>query len=251
MSTVRSGFSENDASPLYARVTNTIRDQLRAEVWKPGEQLPTEPEFCELFGVSSITIRRALATLEDEGLLVRRQGRGTFAAERHNLVFKPYRLSSLTNDLEQRGWSSTSRIVRQELVKAPAEIGRLLGLAEDADAIIISRIRLADGEPLAVQNAWLPAELFPGLVGVDSLGKESLYAVLARQYSTFPHHANETLHASVSDPEESAALSIEDGDPIFRVRRVTSDASSRVIEIVESVIRGDRYSIVMDLQTDA
>ena len=251
MSTTGSNSAGKTASPLYERVTNILRDELMAGVWKPGEQLPTESDLCERFGVSSITVRRALGSLEGERLLIRRQGRGTFAAERHNLVVKPYRLSSLTNDLEQRGWSSTSRIIRQERTRPPIEIARLLGLGDGADVVVISRIRLADGEPIAIQTAWLPADLFSGLADHDSLNKESLYAVLARQYSTLPARAQETLHASTSDAAESAALSINEGDPIFRVERVTIDESHHIIEVVESAIRGDRYTIAMDLQTDA
>jgi GntR family transcriptional regulator len=250
MSTAKSSLAKQNAAPLYAQVTNALRHQLKAETWKPGAQLPTEPALGDRFGVSSITIRRALATLEDEGLLVRRQGRGTFAAERHELVVKPYRLSSLTDDFEQRGWSSTSRMVRHELILPTAEIANLLGIGEEAEVVLISRIRLADGEPLAIQTAWLPSDLFPGLAAVETLDKESLYAVLARRYSTAPTRAHETLQASTSDEAESTALAICEGDPIFRVQRVTREKSERVIEVVQSAIRGDRYTLAIDLQTD-
>lgn len=232
--------------PLYNQTAEALRARISQNAWKQGERLPSEAQLCAEFGVSSITMRRAVATLVAEGLLVRLQGKGTFVATDHGIVHGPPHLTSFTQDMQLRGWRSTARVLDLRTERALARVGPKLGLMPGAPVHVVSRVRLADETPVAVQTAYVPALLFPGLE-VHDFGRESLYEVLQREYGVKPAGATEVYRASTVVAEEAALLEVEPNSPAFRVERLTSDSTGRRIELVESVIRGDRYTLVVRL----
>jgi GntR family transcriptional regulator len=234
------------AGPLYRQTAEALRSRIAQSFWKQGDRLPAESQLCEEFGVSSITMRRAIATLVAEGLLVRLQGKGTFVASELAIVQGPPQLTSFTQDLSQRGWQSSARLLAIRTERAPAEVATKLGLGGGALVTTISRVRLANRQPVAIQTAHVPALLFPGLDRRD-FASESLYTVLRRDYGIRPASATETYHASRLLSGEAELLEAEVGSAAFRVERLTNDSSNRRIELVESVIRGDRYTVVLRL----
>lgn len=215
-------------------------------VWKQGERLPSESRLCEEFGVSSITMRRAVATLVAEGLLVRLQGKGTFVSSDHAIVRGPPELTSFSQDMEARGWRGSARVLARRTERASARVATKLGLLSGAPVSIISRVRLADGVPVAIQTAHLPTLFFPGLERYD-FSRESLYEVFEQVYGVKPAHATGVYHAGNVGVAEAAPLEVEAGSPAFRVERVASDSSGRLIELVDSVIRGDRWTLIIRL----
>lgn len=233
--------------PLYAQITDALRSRLTAGTWMPGDQLPSEQVLCDEFGVSSITMRRAMATLVAEGKLVRKQGRGTFVADPHRLVLGPPHLSSFSADLAKRGWSSSARVVRLETL-TNADTASRLGLKPTAALTVLQRVRLADEVPIAIQTAWLPAHLFPGIEQVQTFDHESLYAVMRRDHGITPADAVETFTASHVGSDEGQLLDVPANTPAFHVERLTTDNLGRSIELVESIIRGDRYTLVFNLR---
>ncbi len=237
---------QRTSGPLYAQTADALRARIAQKVWKQGDRLPSESELCREFGVSSITVRRAIGMLVAEGLLIRMQGKGTFASGDHTLILGPPQLTSFTQDIEQRGWRSSARVVSVSFVPASAVVATKLGITESAPAIVIKRVRLADGAPVAIQAAHLPSLFLPGLERYD-FSRESLYRVLERSYEVKPANAAETYRASTVGEEEAELLEVPVGSPAFRVERVTSDATGRRIEFVESVIRGDRYTLALRL----
>ena len=234
------------AGTLYSQTAEVLRSRIAQTVWKQGERLPSESQLCEEFGVSSITVRRAVATLVAEGLLVRLQGKGTFVSSDHAIVQGPPELTSFTQDMEARGWRGSARVLALRTERASARVATKLGLSSGAPVSIIRRVRLADGLPVAIQTAHLPALLFPGLEKYD-FSRESLYGVFERVYGVKPAHAAEIYHASKVSPAEADPLEVEVDSPAFRVERVASDSTGRRIELVDSVIRGDRWTLVLRL----
>jgi GntR family transcriptional regulator len=232
-------------APLYAQTAKALRTRVGTE-WRVGDRIPAEPRLCEEFGVSSITMRRAVATLVAEGLLVRLQGRGTFVAADRSIVQGPPRLTSFTQDMQSRGWTSAARVIGVRTGRVPADVCLQLGVGESSVVTAIERVRLADGEPVALQVAYLPAINFPGLEGYD-FGRESLYEVLNQHYNVQPAAATETYRASTAGPEEAKQLEVPAGSAVFRAERVTVDGTGHKIEYVRSVIRGDRYSLQLRL----
>ena len=231
---------------LYSQTAEILRSRIAQSVWKQGDRLPSENELCQEFGVSSITMRRAVATLVAEGLLVRLQGKGTFVSSDHAVIQGPPELTSFSQDMRARGWGATARVVALRTERASDRIATKLGLLSGALVSVISRVRLANGLPVAIQTAHVPALLFPGLDKHD-FSRESLYEVFERDYGVKPAHATDLYNASLITAAEAAQLEVEPGAPAFRVERMTSDSTGRRIELVDSVIRGDRWTLVLRL----
>src|ERR1700716_648581 len=116
------------AGPLYSQTADALRVRITQGMWRQGDRVPSEVQLCEEFGVSSITMRRAVATLVTEGLLVRIQGKGTYVASDHAVVQGPPRLTSFTHDMQLRGWRSTARLLTMETLRAPVPIAHRLGM---------------------------------------------------------------------------------------------------------------------------
>ncbi|MEK7860657.1 MAG: GntR family transcriptional regulator [Chloroflexota bacterium] len=232
--------------PLHARTADALRMRIVQGIWRPGDRLPSQEELCDEFGVSSITMRRSVGSLVAEGLLVRLQGKGTFVSADHDIVQGPPQLTSFTQDMKIRGWRSTARTLEADVRRASPDTATKLGLPPNALVAVIRRVRSADDEPLAIQVAHLPATLFPGLE-FHVFDKQSLYQVLERVYGVRPATASERYNASRLSVAESRLLDVAAGSPAFRVERVTSDSAGRRIELVQSVIRGDRYTLAIQL----
>lgn len=213
---------------------------------KVGNRLPAEPELCREFGVSSITMRRAIAMLAAEGLVVRLQGKGTFVSSGHAIVHGPPQMTSFTQDMELRGWRSSTRLVRFDTVPADQKISARLGLPDESKVFALTRVRLADDQPIAVQTAYLPVRLVPRLDAFD-LSAGSLYDVLEKEYGMRPVQASESWEASAVSRAEARLLAVPPKSPAFRVERLTADSSGQRIELVQSVIRGDKYTLILQL----
>jgi GntR family transcriptional regulator len=234
------------AGPLYTQTADALRTRITRGVWRQGDRVPSEVQLCEEFGVSSITMRRAVATLVNEGLLVRIQGKGTYVASDHAVVQGPPRLTSFTRDMQLRGWRSTARLIGIDTMRAPSPIAHRLGMPEGALLAAIRRVRLADDHPVALQTAYLPALLFPGVERFD-FAVESLYEVMQREYGVKPAVATETYRAAKVTAEEARLLDVEQDSAALRAERLTSDSTGRRVEYVESVMRGDRYTLSLRL----
>lgn len=239
-------FTMHSLGPLHARTADALRMRIAQGIWRPGNRLPSQEGLCEEFGVSSITMRRSVGSLVAEGLLVRLQGKGTFVSADHDIVQGPPQLTSFTQDVESRGWRSTGRTLQADVRRAAPDITTKLGLPPNALVAVIQRVRFADDEPLAVQVAHLPALFFPGLE-LHTFDNESLYKVLERVYGVRPATASEQYNAARLSIAEARLLGVTAGSPAFRVERVTSDSSARRIELVRSVIRGDKYTLAVQL----
>ncbi len=231
--------------PRYAWVADVLRDRIRQRIWRPGDRLPSEKELCSEMGISSITMRHAMSILVSEGLLTRVQGKGSFVASDHVFVQGPSRLTSFTEDARSRGWHCSAKVLGFEVVTS-SDVSGKLELPAGASLIKLSRVRMADGLPVAFQTAYLPAQLFPGLESFD-LAAESLYEVMKREYGIHPATAFETYRAIQVTAAQGQILGYPSGSPAFRVERLSSDGTGRKIEFVESIMRADRYSLVLHL----
>jgi GntR family transcriptional regulator len=233
------------AVPLYHQLKASIMRDIDAGRWRPGDQLPTEDALMARFRVSKITVRQALRDLAQLGYIRREQGRGTFV-QGPFLEEGPRELKSFTAEMRSHRLRASSRVIEQGLVPAPAEIAGRLGIAAGAPVFRLRRLRLADAEPMGVQTAYVPTALAPGIDDV-SFDDASLYEVLATRYALYPASARET-HQAVAVPEEIASLlRAPAGSPALMAERLTALGDGRPLEYVHSIMRGDRYKIVLDL----
>jgi GntR family transcriptional regulator len=232
--------------PLYYQLQEAIRERVHSGEWAPGDQIPTIRELCAMYGVSRITVVQALNTLALEGLLTRQQGKGVFVAQ-PKIEQGPVRLVSFTEDTSRRGHTASSTVLGLERIAAPGEIATRLELEPGASVVVLERLRLADGRPMGLQKAYLPDRYFPGLAEtVEPI--QSLYRLLQVRYGVVPTQATDTYEPTTVDRATARLLGVQPGVPAFSVERITRDQRSRVIEFVVSVLRGDRYKVVLKLE---
>lgn len=225
--------------PMYYRIEQGILEQIQQGFLRPGAQLPTEADLAERHGVSRITAKRALDDLVQQGLAYRQQGKGTFVASRRIRDISGF--GSFSDDIRGRGLRPSSRVLLFKEVYPDLAVRERLQIGEGKLAIILKRLRLADEEPVALETAWLPSALCPGILEKD-LASQSLFAVLREHYGISPTWADAEIEARASNRQEAAILMAKSGTPILEARRTTFAANFDVIECVDSVYRGDRFS---------
>lgn len=238
-------LSRSGPLPLYHQLKTVILREIEAGRWQPDEQLPTEHELARRFRVSKITVRQALRELAGAGFIRREQGRGTFV-ERRKLQQGPRELTSFTDEMRRHGLVPTSRVLDQEVVAAPDEIAALLTTEPATPLFRLRRLRLADGEPLGIQTAFLPLDLVPR-IETSRFANVSLYDFLQSQYGLQPATARETYCVAQLKREEADLLRVPARSPAMTAERISFLSDGRPLEYVRSVMRGDRYKVVIDL----
>ncbi len=226
-------------SPLYFKIAQGILEQIQAGRLQHGALLPSEAELARQYQVSRITAKRALDELVRQGWAFRPQGRGTFVAQARIRDISGFR--SFSEDIRGRGFQPSSQVLDfVEMEPEPAILTRL-HLPAGEHAFLLKRLRLADGEPVAVETAYIPCRLCPRLLQED-LAAGSLFALLAEKYTLAPTWADAEIEALLPTREQARLLGLKIGTPVLVAQRVTYSADYEVIETVESVYRGDRFT---------
>jgi len=187
--------------PKYWGLKRHLLDLLRS--MPPGSPIPTERSLAAEFDVSRTTVRQALAELTVEGRLLRVQGKGTFAAEPK--VAQRLQLSSYTEDMRAQGRQPGSRLLDVSEDAADADLSRLLNIRASAKVLRLHRLRLADGEPMAIETTHLPLARFRGLRRYVTSGG-SLYQVLRERFGVEMAYAEETIETALASPAEAELL---------------------------------------------
>ena len=209
-----------------------------------GEAIPSERQLSADLGVSRLTLRAALDDLAREGYVVRRRGSGTFVGEPK--IAQELTMTSFTDDMRRRGMRPSSRTLELRVLPAGARLGRLLHLSPSEPVVVASRLRLADGESMAIETVHVREKHVSGLTAQD-LEETSFYELLRDRYGIVVVGGTQTIEPTVTDEEESAALGVPLHSPAFRFERVTHSETGEIVEFVESIYRGDRYRLVTAL----
>ncbi|HEY4412982.1 MAG TPA: GntR family transcriptional regulator [Gaiellaceae bacterium] len=224
--------------PAHAQIEAALEHAIELGRLSPGDRLPAERELAERYGVSRMTLRQALGALEQQGRLVRSKGRygGTFVAEPK---LELTGTSALSDQLRGLGVAAGARVLSAvERDAAPDET--MLG----ARVYAIERVRLANGEPVALERGAYPADVYPGLL--DGPLDGSLYELIRARYDEVPARARERLEPALAREDEAEALGIEPGAPVMLVERTAYSAAGRPLERSHDVFRGDRTRVVWD-----
>jgi GntR family transcriptional regulator len=224
-----------------------VRDRLRAliDVREPGEAMPSERALSEQFGVSRPTLRAAIEDLANDGLLVRQHGRGTFTSPRKiSQDLSENRAGHFSMTPADGSWRS--RVVEFGIERAGARLGHRMELSPGAPILHVLRLRIVDGEPMAIERIRLPADRVEG-IGRAEFEAGSLYDHLRRDYGVDPATAVQTTEPTVTDEGEAELLGVPVLAPALLFERLTRDAAGRVVEFTQSIYRGDRYRITTHL----
>jgi GntR family transcriptional regulator len=232
--------------PKYYRLKRHLIELTRTLA--PGSAVPTERSLAVEFETSRTTVRQALSELVVEGRLERVQGRGTFVAQPK--VAQHLELTSYTQDMRAQGLEPASRLISLDELRADPELAARLDIPLRARVLHLVRLRLVNGEPMAIERTYLAAARFPRLrQHVQRLG--SLYAALEAGYGVRLGEAEETIETGLASPEEAALLGVEVGLALLLLSRHSFDLDGRPVEWGRSVYRGDRYKLVAHLTRGA
>jgi len=230
--------------PLYYQLKEIFRSWIISGKFDSERRFPSESELQERFGVSRMTVRRALSELVHEGFLVREQGRGSFVVK-PRVQDQLRRLTSFTEDMQLRGLPTESRILDFRVVH-DGEVARKMEIPEDEELVQLRRLRLVEGEAIAIQNAFIRHRFCPGIVE-RGLIEGSLYRTLEEGYGLRLGRALQTVEAKPADEYEARLLEIEPGQPILLLERLTFLKGGEPMEYVRSAYRGDRYRFTVEL----
>lgn len=242
MEALRLGVDRSSPVPLYYQLSQQLEAAIEQGRLAPGSLLGNEIELARRLGLSRPTVRQAIQSLVDKGLLVRRRGVGTQVV--HSQVRRPLELSSLYDDLEAAGQRPTTRVLRHATEPATAAAAAALGLAEGADLVVVERLRMAHGEPVAHLCNHLP----PGLLDMttERLETTGLYRMM-REAGITLHSARQTVGARAATADEGERLGEPEGAPLLTMQRTTYDDTGRAVEFGTHVYRASRYAFDFQL----
>lgn len=238
-------INKNYPLPIYFQLKELLREKIALGEWKPGDMVPSERELSEQHKISRMTARQALNELATEGLLRRQQGRGTFVAEpkiEHGLT----RLTGFTEDMKARGLQPGARVIRLELIPPPLLAMQALQITPDEQIVLLERLRLANGEPIALETSHLHFNAVAKLLNED-FENNSLYNILSQKNQITPARAEQKIGADLCNHREQELLKLTEGAPVLRNKRITFDQWGRPFEYTESAYRADRYVFQAEL----
>ncbi len=222
----------------YHQIAEELGTRVRSGEYAAGRVLPSESELSDEFGVSRVTVRKALEMLREEGLVDARQGFGWFVAGEP--VRQPLaRLATLEEQMRDSGVSPERRILEFAFEKATRKVAAVLGAGQ---VLRVRRLNLADGEPFAIVTVWCPADLAATLSRAD-VERSPFYELLDIPLAG----ATQTIGADAATPEEAALLGVPAGSPVLRCRRTTTSEEGRTVLVSDHVFPAHRTEFVVDL----
>ncbi|MFE3325762.1 GntR family transcriptional regulator [Streptomyces sp. NPDC059176] len=228
--------------PLYFQLSQQLEAAIECGTLTPGSLLGNEIELAGRLGLSRPTVRQAIQSLVDKGLLVRRRGVGTQVV--HSQVKRPLELSSLYDDLEAAGQRPATRVLGNVIEPATAEVAAALGIAEGSEVHLVERLRSAHGEPMAHLRNHLPAGLLP--LDSEELESTGLYRMMRAAGITL-HSARQSVGARAATADEAGLLAEVEGAPLLTMQRTTFDDTGRPVEFGSHVYRASRYAFEFQL----
>ena len=234
--------------PLYTQLKELLMHEIASGNFLPDQRLPSERELAMRFTVSRMTVRQALLDLAREGVVYTRTGKGTYVSQ-PKINQRLQALSGFSQDVASRGGKPSSRVLEFKVIQPAPDVASALRLAPGQQIIMLSRLRLADGVPLALETSFLPFDRFPSLFNHD-FSFESLYSVLENEYGCVLTQAEQTIEAALANKHEMDLLILPSPAAIFKMERLTKTSDGLPVEFVTSAYRGDRYKFHSNLQPD-
>lgn len=227
----------SDEAPVYQQLANYFGSMISGGELKEGDALPTETALCKTLGISRSTVRQAFQLLEDEGVIVRKKRVGTRVCK-PKLKRNINNLYNFTTEMHAMGLAPSSRILSFSTIHPPAKIAETLCLAPGQTTFRIERLRLADGEPLLLETAYIPTHICETLTREQLT--DSLYATIIACSGSAPMEAVETYEAITLTKRDAELLKMRAGEPAFRVQRVSRNTAGEIFEYCVELARGDR-----------
>ena len=231
--------------PRHVQISDWLRRQIERGVLEPDAQLPSESRLTERFGVSRITVRRALQTLEHEGLIYRRQGLGSFVQDtrvRQGLV----RLTDFVEDMAQAGLAARSQVLHFAREQARPDVAAHLGMAAGEPVFRLDRLRLAEDEPIAFDRTWLPV-FYASLLDGHDLETHTIYHLLETRYGITVERGRYRIEATNASTEMAGHLAVPRSRALLLIERVSFTEGEKRIYYQRRYYRSDRVAYELEL----
>jgi len=231
--------NHRNGTPVYKRIQNAIRKRIDSAELKPGDSVASERELAKTHKVSLMTARHALAGLENEGVVERRRGAGTFVAS-PKIHFN--KLMSYTEHMSSRGLSARSRVLLAEIIVDEAEVAARLGLPATSALVKIERLRETGDDPFALETCYLPAREYSALVSAP-LGRTSLFGTLRHDFGVELAYADEEVDATAAEAAVAELLGVPRGASVLRIRQVIYSTKGKATIYGVGFYRSERHTL--------
>jgi GntR family transcriptional regulator len=240
-----SSLNKNTPVPLYFQLKQHLIQLIESGELKPGDSIQSERELSEKYEISRMTVRQALQELVNDGRLVREQGKGTFLAE-PKISQGLFKLTSFSEDMISRGMKPGAYVIDVTVQLPSTSVQEALKIKASSSVIILTRVRLADDKPMALEMTHLPQLRFGGLEH-ESFEGISLYKLIESKYGITPVSASQTIEVGMPTADEMNLLQVTSAIPVMLIKRVTYDQEGNPYEFVKSIYPGDRYKFHAEL----
>ncbi len=228
--------------PFYFQLKKILIQEISTGRWAPDEQIPSEPEICQHFHLSRTTVRQALSQLENEGMIRREKGRGTFVSQTYPQLWFLQSSQGFYDEAARKGHEVVSRLIRRELAALPGFAAEALGLEVGSEGVIMERLRWVDGRVVMYVVNYLVPSLAPAVMDAD-LVNGSLYRAFAEGAGFTVAGGRRVVEALTAEEELAELLEVDQGSPLLFVESVAWDESLVPVEFYRAWHRADRTKI--------
>jgi DNA-binding GntR family transcriptional regulator len=232
--------------PLYHQLEQNLRARIHANEFGPGDALPTEERICEDYGISRITVRRALDALISQGLIVKKRGVGSFVAERRDGVRSVRLIGSLDEFLAGAG-SLKTRFLSMQIMPAPPKAAEALKLETDAEAVRLELSAELEGHPVGYLELFFPTWAGEALRPEDIETNTPAIRTIERKLNIRISRAEQVIEAGAAGEDAAPYLGLKPHDPVLRIQRVYYDAAGRAVEAVFGHHHPEHYRYSLEL----
>ena len=233
-------LKQDAITPLYVQLMDELEASIRNGVYKPGDKIMTEAEMAREYGVSLITVRKAVGSLMEKGLVVRKQGKGTFVTKpKYSRNMK--KLQSFTEMCEQMGVKPGARVLENRLISADKKVADRLGIEPGSNVVYISRLRLADGEPVQVEKSYFPLKY--AFLLEEDLNDGSMFECLKEKAGAKVASSEKMIELCRATADEAALMDVKKGDYLLFVKSTAYDENGEPMYAGIQLINGDRFSL--------
>jgi GntR family transcriptional regulator len=233
-------LDSNSFVPYYEQIVDQVRSLIKKNNLKQGQTFCSEGDIAQLLGVSKMPVRQAFQKLRSEGLLVIAKGKRPIIGS-GRVPWNFQQLRGFSEEMRRRGLVPSAKLLSMKLIEPELEVAQALKLSPEERVYCATRLRLVNGDPVAVVTSYLPARIFTGIDHQD-LEKQSLYHIFEHSYKRKLHWAEEVIGASAAGEEEAGVLEASIGIPILVIKETSYDTQDIAIEYSVSLLRGDRYT---------
>jgi GntR family transcriptional regulator len=233
--------------PYYHQLYEILYEKIKTGEWKPGDQIPAEPELIDTYQVSRSTVRNVLDMLVNKGLIYRQRGRGTFVSQ-PSVEQALVRIVNFTEDMRQRGITPSSKVLSSEVLPASAYVADQLQVPIGEELACLRRLRLGNNEPMGLEESFLVHHFCPGILTRHDFSGYSLRETIYQDYGIEWLRASQIIRAVNASSEMAKLLEVENRAALLSIERVTYSKVDTPVEFLRIYYRGDRYSLYNELQ---